>query len=93
MRRAAIVLAVVLSACGAEKAPHDVKASYTGACKADTATLKTQEETNFAVTNAYTEQTNPLHKVTVANGTYTIAVADARCGTIGHTVGQTPTDY
>jgi hypothetical protein len=92
MRRVAIVLAVALSACGAEKAPHVVHAGYTAACKADTVTLRTQEETSFAATNAYTDQTTPLHKVTVANGTYTIAVADARCGTIGHTVGQTPAD-
>jgi hypothetical protein len=93
MRRGAALLAVVLSACGAEKAPHVVHKSYTAACQADTTTLKTQEETTHAMTNAYNDASSPLHKVTAAGATYTITIMDARCGVVGHTVGQTATDY
>jgi hypothetical protein len=92
MRRVAIVLVVVLSACGAEKAPHDVKASYVVACKADTRTLNSMEQDSLATTGGYVDKTTELHKLTTAGVGYTITVADARCGTIGHTVGQTPKD-
>jgi hypothetical protein len=97
MRRYVVVLAL-LAACSSNKPglehtiPHDVTASYVAACKADTATLKTQEETSFAVSGAYTDQTTPLHKVTPQGGTYSVTIADTRCGTVGHTVGQTPSD-
>ena len=95
MRRLVVLLAVASSACGAgaEKAPHVVHASYRAACEADTTTLRTQEESTFALTNAYTDQSSPLHKVTATGGSYAIAVADPRCGTVGHTVGQTAADY
>ncbi len=73
--------------------PHDVQAGYTAACDADTATLKSLEQTSFAATNSYRAQTSPLHKVTVTLAGYTITVADARCGTVGHTVGATPKDH
>ena len=99
MRRRAVLSALLLlSACSSGKPglehtiPHDVKASYVVACKADTVTLRTQEETGFVTTNAYTDQTTPLHKVTATAGSYTITIADSRCGTVGHAVGQTPQD-
>jgi len=99
MRRVAVAALVVLAGCSSGKGrpiekqiPHVVHAGEAAACKADTATLKTQEETSFAATDAYTEQTTPLHKVTVTGATYAITVADPRCGTVGHTVGQTPQD-
>lgn len=97
MRRFVFVLAL-LAACSSNKPglehtiPHDVKASYVVACKADTATLKTQEETSLAATGAYTDQTTPLHKVSAQGATYTVTILDGRCGTVGHTVAQTPAD-
>jgi hypothetical protein len=87
-RAAAIAALALLAACGAEKAPRVVHASYTAACKADTATLEAQENAAFATTNSYTSQTTRLHKVTVSGDAYAITIADARCGVIGHVVGQ-----
>jgi hypothetical protein len=97
MRRAAVLLAL-LAACSSKpglekKIPQVVHAGEATACKADTATLKAAEETAFASDDGYVEKTTPLHKVTVANGSYTITIADPRCGTVGHAVGQTPADY
>jgi hypothetical protein len=96
MKRAGLVLAATwLTACGAgaEKAPQVVDAGHKAACKADTSTLKAMEDTSFATTNAYREQTTPLHKATASGDSYTITIADKRCGTVGHVVGQTPADY
>jgi hypothetical protein len=97
---AAACALALLAACGSKDKPglehtipHDVKASYVVACKSDTATLKTMEETTFAATNAYTDQASQLHTVQAGGGSYTITIVDARCGTVGHTVGQTPADY
>jgi hypothetical protein len=99
MRRFVIVVLAVTAACSSgkpgleRKIPQVVNTGGTAACKADTATLKAMEETAFASDDGYRDQTTPLHKVTAGNGTYTITIVDKRCGTVGHTVGQTPTDY
>jgi hypothetical protein len=99
MRRVALLCLLALAACGSDKPglektiPHDVRAGYTAACKADTATLKAMEETAFASDDGYKDQTTPLHKATATDGTYTITIVDKRCGTVGHAVGQTPADY
>jgi hypothetical protein len=92
-RAAAIAALVLLAACGAEKAPRVVHASYTAACKADTATLKAQEDTAFATTNQYRSEATRLHRVTISGDAYAITIVDARCGAIGHVVGQTSTDH
>jgi hypothetical protein len=95
----ALLLAASLGACKSGKngiehtIPHDVHAGYTAACKADTATLKTAEETSFAATDGYKDQASPLHTAAAAGASYTITIRDKRCGVVGHTVGQTPTDY
>jgi len=95
----ALLLATLVGGCKSGKngiehtIPHDVQAGYTAACKADTATLKTAEETAFASDDGYIDQSTPLHKASAAGASYTITIRDKRCGVVGHTVGQTPTDY
>lgn len=107
MRRAGVVLAL-LAACSnkpglEKKIPDVVKAGETAACRADTSALKTAEEAVFANTGAYSNVAglvsahllsveSPLHDVAVSGAHYAVIVKDARCGTIGHTVGQTAAD-
>jgi hypothetical protein len=98
-RNTAAMLLVLFTACGAgdssapeRRIPHVVHAGDAAACKADTATLRAAEEAAFASNNAYSARSTPLHHVTVNGDSYVVTIADARCGTVGHTVGQTPAD-
>ena len=98
MKRLLVLVALLVGACGGDNAPEHqiprvVKAGETAACKADTATLKSGEQAAFAATNAYIDQATPLHKAMATGSSYVITVVDARCGTVGHRVGATPTDY
>ncbi len=87
--------AVGLAACAAEKAPEIVEKGRDTACTADTATIRSAEETYRATqpdgSYATMEQLVPgflsepstLHRVTdVSASSYTIRVANPRCGIV-----------
>ena len=84
-------------------------AAAVSACTADSRMIKTAEEAyglqtdgNYAtepeLVPQYLDQQSVLHDVEIsvadpAHPQLRIVVADVRCGTLGHEVGQTPTDY
>lgn len=73
----------------------------TDACKTDTRTIRTAQEANFAKngsyaseatlkTNGFLSEESTLHNTATVAGppaSYTITVADAKCGTVGGAVG------
>jgi hypothetical protein len=90
-------LALVASACADERAPaRTIQRGRSTACDEDSRTLKTAEETYFALNQTYASEAalvpqplaeqSTLHDVVLLeNGSaYKLVIADPRCGTVGH---------
>ena len=77
---------------------------YDKACRSDTRTLRIAEEAAIAqhgeylteldlVSARFLAEPSALHNVNLRpDGRFVLIVTDSRCGTIGHTVGQTSND-
>lgn len=104
--RCLVVLVVLLSvgACDSDAPSRAVDRGRSTGCAIDTRTIKSAQDAYFALHQSYAAEVDlvpdylsaasPLHDVALVpgGGNYKLVVADARCGTVGHEVGQTPTD-